>query len=81
MSHQSNNIFQTIKTYWFLVIVVVGIIVGWANLQTSDASQNGRLDKLEITQNKSLEIQQQNQVQLTQIQTDLQWIKSKLSNK
>lgn len=70
-----------IVQYWPILIFLVAIIVTWVNFKNADATADMRLTKTEI---KLVEIDtSQNDilVHLSQIQTDLAWLKDKLNAK
>jgi peptidoglycan hydrolase CwlO-like protein len=72
------KLFTTIKSYWFLIIVVVGVIISWANLQNADARAAERITAIEKQHIELGAVQTQIQVQLSQIQTDLSWIRTRI---
>ena len=70
-----------IVQYWPILIFLVAIIVTWVNFKNADATADMRLTKTEI---KLVEIdtsQENILVHLSQIQTDLAWLKDKLNAK
>lgn len=77
---ESSNKFITILSkWWFVLAFAVSMIVMWTNLQgqvvtnTKDIASL-RSEYIEVTSNQT-----QIQVQLSQIQTDILWIKNTLS--
>lgn len=60
-----------------MIAFIVGVIVTWANLQNADATSLKRIDVLE----QRMGTLQTIEVQLSQIQTDLIWIRKSLDAK
>jgi hypothetical protein len=73
-SAPQNKLISFIKENWVLIAFTVGIITTWANFINADAQADKRLTNLETKTESIKSIE----VQLSQIQTDLQWIKLNL---
>lgn len=73
---------KTIIKNWFFVLFVGGVIIGWTTMkiQAENTAMNLSILSKEVTANKNEnnEASIQLSAQLAQIQTDLQWIKTKL---
>lgn len=92
---QSNRPLNWVKENWSILAFLVFIIVTWANMTTASTSQAKRLDVVESTIGKKVsisdfEILEQRvdedvkanneiKVRLSSIETNLLWIKEKLS--
>ncbi|MGV8131588.1 MAG: hypothetical protein ACP5N7_05820 [Candidatus Pacearchaeota archaeon] len=72
------NFLKIIKEYWFIMIFIGTLIMGWANFSAADVSANKRLESLETSHKTQEQTQNMIQVQLSQIQTDLGWIRERL---
>lgn len=70
-----NKSIAFIKDNWVLIVFTIGIITTWANFINADAQAEKRLGNLE-NKTQSISVIE---VQLSQIQTDLAWIKLMLS--
>jgi hypothetical protein len=73
----NSKLLSNLKEYWFMIAFIVGVIVTWANLQNADATSLKRIDVLE----QRMGTLQTIEVQLSQIQTDLIWIRKSLDAK
>lgn len=75
---KKNGFIQSVRDNWLILAFLVSVIVTWTNFINADDRAEVRLTKLEdesVYQQKS---QTQILTQLSQIQTDLSWIKTKL---
>ncbi|MFA6314994.1 MAG: hypothetical protein WC648_01310 [Candidatus Paceibacterota bacterium] len=81
MNETSPKFMKVIKEYWFIGVLITSLIVGWANLKNSDVRAAERIATVESQYQDQQAIQTTIQVQLSQIQTDLAWIKTRLSGK
>jgi hypothetical protein len=76
----SKNFIQQIKDNLPLIVITVGIIITWANFSNADVQASGRLSKLELTAESDRVTQTQMLTQLSQIQTDILWIRQTLKD-
>lgn len=79
MSHdtQQKNVLYFIREYWVLIAVIIGLITTWTNLKSNQVQANDRISVLETKDIDFDKNQNLISVQLSQIQTDLVWLKSK----
>lgn len=61
--------------YWHFVAVIVGLIVSWAHFQTTQASVDSRLNKIEI---QSAAIQEDYQKNVSETSGNIKEINAKL---
>ena len=76
-----NKLVSRLVTYWPIVIAIVVVIAGWVNFGNADSNMSIRVGELEEAQKITLVSQQEIQVQLGQIQTDISWIRKALNVK
>lgn len=82
MSHESPQPRQAaagtfLVKYWPLIAAIAGIIVMWTTTNNTVASDTDRITTVEAKQQAYDSAQTQVLVQLSQIQSDLTWIKQK----
>lgn len=81
-TEKPQNFFQMLTKNWFLVLFIGSVIVAWTTMSLRiDASAN-ELDainkRVEANEQKSESSSLQLSAQLSQIQTDLNWIRERL---
>ena len=76
MSNQDSK--SSVLKYWPIIIALLGIAVSWGVMQTTEANTQDRLSKVETRQNDIDTSQTQILVQLSNISTDISWIKLNL---
>lgn len=80
--NEKRNVVKAILNNWHIVLFIGSIIVAWTNLSLSNSSNAQSI--IELSQNQknheeaNIVVNSQIQIQLSQIQTDLSWIKLKL---
>lgn len=77
-NEQKKSVLEFIKTYWVILMFIIGIITTWVNFKNTDVLALERLDKLEAKTLLIDKAQFDISIQLSQIQNDLQWIKLRL---
>ncbi len=70
---------KSLQKYWQLIALGVAFITAWANIQSTIKNIEVRTGVLETKLEAQTAQNIQILVQLSQMQTDLQWIKSRLS--
>lgn len=77
--HLSNkNIFDGLKSYWFIIAFIGAVIVGWVRLQTTVIDHEDRLNKMETQQIATQASFIQMAIDIQEIKTTLTFIKEKL---
>ena len=78
MDQQGNNFIKSVRDNWVILVFLVSVVVTWTKFIQADSLADARLIKVEgITQSQMVS-QAQIMTQLSQIQTDLSWIKIQL---
>jgi hypothetical protein len=76
------NFVRVLVQNWYIVLFVGSVVVGWTTLSiSSNANAQSILDittRLKQHETDGASLNSQIQIQLSQIQTDLAWIKLKL---
>jgi hypothetical protein len=70
--------FRLVKEWWFILVVIFSLGGMFAQFSSADESATKRLLILEDQHKNSELVQIQIMTQLSQIQTDLQWIKTRI---
>jgi hypothetical protein len=78
MSEEKKTPINLLLKYWPLIMVVISVIIMFANQSSSIENNTERITALELSDRASRDAQNQMLVQLSQIQTDIQWIKNQL---
>jgi len=73
------GLLKQIKENWVILFFIASLIVTWTRFEVSLGTLEERVVTLETRSEKSIEVQNQILVQLSQIQTDLSWIRSNLA--
>lgn len=73
------QILNSVKNYWFILLFVSGMIVTWANYQNSINNHEKRLDILEAKIVLSETTANEIKIRLAEIQTTLKFIEAQLS--
>lgn len=81
MSYQQEVKPSAVLRYWPLIVGTIAIIMSYAALQSAQANADQRIDKVELKQVSIDTSTTEMKVQLSAIQSDLQWIKTALANK
>lgn len=78
-------VLKFIKSYWFIIVFIGSLVAGWVNFTNTDAiaakRDDAAVERISLLEEQHAEqdkVQNLIQVQLSQIQTDLQWIKLNL---
>ena len=75
------RVMQWIKIFWPLVIAIFTVGVIYTSLTNADQMAKERMTAIELKQTADNQVQNQIQVQLSAIQVDIQWIKTRLQGK
>lgn len=87
MDHRSsqpnevNRGLRLLTTWGPIIALAASFIMGWATLQANVQNLSTKVTNDEKTMSAQASSQTQIQVQLSQIQTDIQWIKADLQGK
>lgn len=76
--NESRNFWDKALRYWPLILAFVGILISWISFGYTDADAQKRILSLENRTQQIDTDQNLIQAQLSQIQTDIQWIKNNL---
>lgn len=77
--HYSNkNLFDAVKNAWFIIVFIIGCIVGYVNLQATVASNTQRIANLEAAQATTNQTINTMALNIQDIKTSLEFIKEKL---
>lgn len=69
---------KSLLIYWPLIVAVVGLIIGWTTFQLKLETVINRIATVETKASASEAINNQILTQLSQIQTDISWIKLRI---
>lgn len=77
--HLSNkNIFDGLKSYWFIIAFIGAVIIGWVRIESTVAEHEQRLDKVEAQQVIAQNTFNQMALDIQEIKTTLSFIKERL---
>jgi hypothetical protein len=75
----NNHPLKFIRDNWVLIVFIGMVIIGWANFQNQDTRAAERINEVEEILKEHNVVQQEIQVKLSQIQTDILWIRKAIT--
>lgn len=78
MTHERPNFLAASIKYLPLITVIAMMILAYGSLRDTSANSEKRITALELSDRQSRDVQSQMLVQLSQIQTDLKWLRERL---
>lgn len=78
---KEKGIIATLKEHWFLIIFIGSIVVSWTTFSISMESLKDRVTSLEAKAERAAEIQNEINVRLGRIETDIGWVRAALAEK
>lgn len=77
--NRGNYVSNLIQGYWPLVLAVITVVVMWTTIQNETTANAQNIDQLTSEYTQIYQSENATSVQLASIQTDISWIKNRLS--